>query len=272
MDFDQIQNFERIPHLPETPVFDYTIIDNNNNNNRNDEIQQSDTPVMSYYYTPANNKEKKNPNLIEEINEEKTSPETYKKIINYKITNIVSTFSLGRNIDLLKLARSLKNSDYNPKKMKAVFVSRKEPKTKAIIFPQGKITVGGAKTEEESKLASRLLAKDIKKLGYDVKFKNFEIVNMAATYDAKKEIKLTKLNVVLTSNELNSFYDSELFPGLTCHMIKPKVCLNIFHSGKINITGAKSRQDITDALEKISYFLDNYEKDYTNFINKKKNL
>ena len=147
--------------------------------------------------------------------------------------------------------------------MKTVFVSRKEPKTKAIIIPQGKITVGGAKTEEESKLASRLLAKDIKKLGYDVKFKNFEIVNMVATCDAKMKIKLSKLNVFLRSKKLNSSYDSELFPGLICHMIKPKVCLNIFHSGKINITGAKKRQDITDALEEISYFLDNYEQDET---------
>ena len=41
-----------------------------------------------------------------------------------------------------------------------------------------------------------------------------------------------------------SSYEPELFPGLIYRMMKPKIVLLIFVSGKIVLTGAKVREEI----------------------------
>ena len=43
----------------------------------------------------------------------------------------------------------------------------------------------------------------------------------------------------------------QLFPGLIYRMIKPKIVLLIFVSGKIVLTGAKVREEIYQAFEMI---------------------
>ncbi len=48
-----------------------------------------------------------------------------------------------------------------------------------------------------------------------------------------------------------SSYEPELFPGLIYRMIKPKIVLLIFVSGKIVLTGAKVREEIYQAFEMI---------------------
>lgn len=45
--------------------------------------------------------------------------------------------------------------------------------------------------------------------------------------------------------------DEQLFPGLIYRMIKPKVVLLIFVSGKIVLTGAKVREEIYMAFNNI---------------------
>ena len=48
-----------------------------------------------------------------------------------------------------------------------------------------------------------------------------------------------------------SSYEPELFPGLIYRMMKPKIVLLIFVSGKIVLTGAKVREEIYQAFELI---------------------
>jgi len=53
----------------------------------------------------------------------------------------------------------------------------REPKTTALIFASGKMVVTGAKSEDDSKLASRKYARIIQKLGFNAKFTDFKIQN-----------------------------------------------------------------------------------------------
>ena len=48
-----------------------------------------------------------------------------------------------------------------------------------------------------------------------------------------------------------STYEPEVFPGLIFRMEQPKVVMLIFTSGKIVLTGAKTREDIEIAYERI---------------------
>lgn len=110
------------------------------------------------------------------------------------------------------------------------------------------MVVTGAKSEDDSKLASRKYARIIQKLGFNAKFTDFKIQNIVGSCDIKFPIRLEGL----ASRHHNfSSYEPELFPGLIYRMIKPKIVLLIFVSGKIVLTGAKVREEIYQAFEMI---------------------
>ncbi|KAJ1530108.1 TATA-box-binding protein [Nowakowskiella sp. JEL0078] len=110
------------------------------------------------------------------------------------------------------------------------------------------MVVTGAKSEEQSNLAARKYARIVQKLGFNAQFKDFKIQNIVGSCDVKFPIRLEGL--ACTHAQFSS-YEPELFPGLIYRMHKPKIVLLIFVSGKIVLTGAKVRQEIYDAFEKI---------------------
>src|SRR3954471_7153782 len=124
----------------------------------------------------------------------------------------------------------------------------RDPKTTALIFASGKMVVTGAKSEDDSKLASRKYARIIQKLGFNAKFTDFKIQNIVGSCDIKFPIRLEGL---ASKHHNFSSYEPELFPGLIYRMIKPKIVLLIFVSGKIVLTGAKVREEIYQAFEMI---------------------
>ena len=54
----------------------------------------------------------------------------------------------------------------------------------------------------------------------------------------------------LTSISQPLSYEPELFPGLIYRMVKPRIVLLIFVSGKVVLTGAKERGEIYEAFER----------------------
>ena len=174
-----------------------------------------------------------------------------------KLQNIVSTSNLKCILDLREIALKAKNAEYNPRRFAAVIMRIKEPKTTALIFSSGKIVCTGARTEEESRQASRIYAKIILKLGFPVRFTEFTVQNIVASCDVKFPIRLEGL-----ANTYLKFcsYEPEMFPGLIFHMQDPKIVLLIFVSGKIVLTGAKKREDIYKAYQKIIPILTQFRK------------
>ncbi|KAK4701074.1 transcription initiation factor TFIID TATA-box-binding protein, partial [Phenoliferia sp. Uapishka_3] len=152
------------------------------------------------------------------------------------LQNIVATVNLDCRLDLKTIALHARNAEYNPKRFAAVIMRIREPKTTALVFASGKVVVTGAKSEDDSRLASRKYARIIQKLGFEAKFLDFKIQNIVGSCDVKFPIRLEGLAY---SHGHFSSYEPELFPGLIYRMVKPKVVLLIFVSGKIVLTGAK---------------------------------
>nr|XP_019050024.1 TATA-box-binding protein [Kwoniella bestiolae CBS 10118]OCF28954.1 TATA-box-binding protein [Kwoniella bestiolae CBS 10118] len=164
------------------------------------------------------------------------------------LQNIVATVNLECRLDLKTIALHARNAEYNPKRFAAVVMRIRDPKTTALIFASGKMVVTGAKSEDDSRLASRKYARIIQKLGFDAKFAEFKIQNIVGSCDVKFPIRLEGLAF---SHGAFSSYEPELFPGLIYRMMKPKVVLLIFVSGKIVLTGAKVREEIYMAFNQI---------------------
>lgn len=139
----------------------------------------------------------------------------------------------------------------------------REPKTTALIFASGKMVVTGAKSEDDSKLASRKYARIIQKLGFNAKFTDFKIQNIVGSCDIKFPIRLEGL---ASKHHHFSSYEPELFPGLIYRMIRPKIVLLIFVSGKIVLTGAKVREEIYQAFEQIYPTLSGKDNRYWNLV------
>ncbi|KAH9915789.1 TBP-domain-containing protein [Epithele typhae] len=152
------------------------------------------------------------------------------------LQNIVATVNLDCRLDLKTIALHARNAEYNPKRFAAVIMRIRDPKTTALIFASGKMVVTGAKSEDDSRLASRKYARIVQKLGFDAKFSEFKIQNIVGSCDVKFPIRLEGLAY---SHGQFSSYEPELFPGLIYRMIKPKVVLLIFVSGKIVLTGPR---------------------------------
>ena len=97
----------------------------------------------------------------------------------------------------------------------------------------------------------------IRLIGFQAKFLDFKIQNMVGSCDVKFPIRLEGL--VLTHSQFSRFvlalrncifdfnlinvlisefsYEPELFPGLIYRMVKPRIVLLIFVSGKVVLTG-----------------------------------
>lgn len=172
---------------------------------------------------------------------------TYPDNIQPVLQNIVSTADLKCPLDLRQIALKAKNAEYNPKRFAAVIMRIKDPKTTALIFASGKMVCTGARSEEASRKAARQYAKIIQKLGFNVKFTSFTIQNIVGSCDVKFNISLEGLSV----NNTSCSYEPEVFPGLIFRMVNPKIVLLIFVSGKIVLTGAKKKEQIFEAFEKI---------------------
>ncbi|KFO74620.1 TATA-box-binding protein, partial [Cuculus canorus] len=157
-----------------------------------------------------------------------------------QLQNIVSTVNLACKLDLKNIALHARNAEYNPKRFAAVIMRIREPRTTALIFSSGKMVCTGAKSEEQSRLAARKYARVVQKLGFPAKFLDFKIQNMVGSCDVS--------------------YEPELFPGLIYRMVKPRIVLLIFVSGKVVLTGAKERSEIYEAFENIYPILKGFKK------------
>ena len=257
--------------------YNYSNYNLEGNNGGNYEYTFPSTPVMndldinkqsvSYYQSKYqkelndSNTNKKNKTESEINSALPTNDNEINDNINIRIVNVVSTVSLECQLSLRELALKLQNSEYNPKRINALIIRIKKPKTAALVFSNGKMVVVGADNEDDSKQAAKIYAKNIKSLGYnDIKFKNFKIENVVASCDANFQIQLTKLSLKLKLiNNKNCSYEPDIFPGLIYHMQDPKICLLIFKSGKLVFVGAKQRNDIYSAFEKIFPLLKQYK-------------
>eukprot|EP00210_Caulerpa_lentillifera_P000016 g15.t1 len=175
-----------------------------------------------------------------------------------QLQNVVATCYLGRRLDLKHIAMHARNAEYNPKRFAAVIMRIRDPKTTALVFSSGKMVCTGAKSEQDVRLASRKFARIIQKLGFDdAKFMDFMVQNIVGSCDVGFQIRLEGLHY---KHSLFSSYEPELFPGLIYRMKVPKVVLLIFVSGKVVLTGAKTRNEIYTAFENIYPALGEFRK------------
>ena len=92
-----------------------------------------------------------------------------------------------------------------PQRFPAVIMRIRDPKTTALIFASSKMVVTGAKSEDDSRLASRKYARIVQKLGFDAKFSEFKIQNIVGSCDVKFPIRLEGLAFKFSHGQFSSY-------------------------------------------------------------------
>lgn len=177
-----------------------------------------------------------------------------------QLRNVVATALVGVKIDLRLLARKARNCEYKPSRFAAAIMRIREPRTTALIFASGKIVVTGAKSESQSRLASRKFAKVVYKCGFDkARFNNFKIHNLVATCSLSFRVNLVRFAHSQAHYKFIQF-EPELFPALVYRMLSPKVTLLVFANGRVVVQGAKLREEIDVAFSNIYPVLQQFQK------------
>ncbi|NIQ05351.1 MAG: TATA-box-binding protein [Candidatus Korarchaeota archaeon] len=201
--------------------------------------------------------------------------------IEYRVENVVGSMDINVPLDLretykrlLKLQSEVKDElsrkegdgvtdwpflvRYEPKKFPGIILKvRYNVRASSLIFNSGKLVITGAKNEDVLNKAGRVIVALLKRCDIKIeKTSPVEVHNIVASASLNEIVNLEK---VATRGRYNVFYEPEIFPGLIYKMREPKVTLLVFKSGKVVCTGAKSRDDISQALDKIDLTIQEYD-------------
>lgn len=182
------------------------------------------------------------------IFEKKSKEET--RNLTYTIQNIVVKCSLNLNsdIDLINLANTIKNTEYDKKRFPGLFFRMTNPKCVIIIFRTGKMILTGIKSFKHIKIILNLLIKELNEkinINIDNDLVESEVVNIVITANFFEKINLDLATLTLN----NAIFEPEVFPGLIYKTLDPIKCVFlIFNSGNVVLTGIRKKENIDPAL------------------------
>ncbi len=172
-----------------------------------------------------------------------------------KIENIVASMALSDHFDLNHISSSLENADYDKDKFPGLVYRIKNPKTAFLVFSSGKANCTGAKSIKDVDTAIEILSNDLRGLGYTIDPPSYVVQNIVAGASLDTELDLDAIAIGLGFENIE--YEPEVFPGLVYRIVKPKVVVLIFRSGKLVITGAKTQAECEFAKTNVWQQLDN---------------
>ncbi|KAK8870919.1 hypothetical protein M9Y10_008832 [Tritrichomonas musculus] len=191
---------------------------------------------------------------LNEGDEDSDLPSTMKPVVS----NLVACVQFGCEFDLYKIAQTVRNAEYRPRRFPAAILHILEPKATALIFKPGKMNIVGTKTRDDAYLAAQKFGRIMRKLNYKVKLQDFKITNIVASGSCNFRVGL---EAIASNSMISKFakYNPEIFSGLIFKIPDPQVTLLIFASGKIIFTGAKELDDLDRAAAFIMPILENFE-------------
>jgi TATA-box binding protein (TBP) (component of TFIID and TFIIIB) len=183
------------------------------------------------------------------------------------LTNVICSATLMQRstdleIDLNKLHTALLRRGLDakmPGNIKSVTVKFTTPiKGNVLVSSKGRLVVRGAESERVAfkliKTVTMLISRTLE-LHRRLKITDFVVHNLVASWDVGHKVALDKL---LHSHQDIGKYDPELFPGLVLRLgskYDVPVTATLFNSGKFNLTGAKTRQELVAAFNIIMSML-----------------
>lgn len=148
-------------------------------------------------------------------------------------SNYVALFDLGV---MLTIDDLLARNEYlfeNPHT--AAMACFAHPRTTTMIFCSGKVLVVGARTENSALLASWMLVREMRRIGYGgASVFNFRVCNITSTFRLEGAIDIL---AYARKHADSTLVRIDTFPGITIMFPDMRIVIVAFDSGSMNITG-----------------------------------
>ena len=176
---------------------------------------------------------------------------------SHKIQNIVATTSLGKDVPLTKLAKTIPNTEYNPEQFPGLVLRIKEPKSAVLVFSSGNLVCTGTKSIAQVKEVIEQVIKTLKKINVRITDKpKITVQNIVASGHINMKLNLNYLSLELENTE----YEPEQFPGLVYKLEDPTATFLLFSNGKLVCTGTKNNKQLIDSMEQLVVTLEEADK------------
>ena len=173
---------------------------------------------------------------------------TMRQKTSLKIQNIVATTSLGKEVPLTKLAKTIQNTEYNPEQFPGLVLRIKKPKSAVLVFSSGNLVCTGTKSIAQVRLVIEQVIKTLKKINVKVTDKpKITVQNIVASGNININLNLNFLALALENTE----YEPEQFPGLVYKLVEPTATFLLFSNGKLVCTGTKNNEQLEDSMSQL---------------------
>jgi len=175
------------------------------------------------------------------------------------IQNVVASINLFTTIDLVTAYQTLIDDDdlfvsYNPETFPGLILKIKKPKISSLVFSSGKLVLTGAKSTQMVHEGVQQMIKILRSVGTKISEEPEIIVQNIV---ASGHFNHRTINLELAALWLeHSMYEPEQFPGLIYRLAEPKTVLLLFQSGNLVCTGAKTEEQVRQAVENTYRTLD----------------
>jgi len=168
--------------------------------------------------------------------------------VSSKIQNIVATTSLGKDVPLTKLAKTIPNTEYNPEQFPGLVLRIKEPKSAVLVFSSGNLVCTGTKSIAQVREVIEQVIKILKKINVKITDKpKITVQNIVASGSIDMMLNLNFLSLELENTE----YEPEQFPGLVYKLTNPPATFLLFSNGKLVCTGTKNNQQLAESMDQL---------------------
>jgi len=168
----------------------------------------------------------------------------------------VASAAFDQPVDLEAIVKAFPQVEYRPQIFPGLAFRLKRPRTCTLIFRTGRMVCTGAKSEGAARRAILKVAKELRAAGIIAPGKPvIRIQNIVASGSLSGPVDLEGLcGRAHVGGSL--MYEPEQFPGAIFRMESPSVVFLIFSAGKIVCVGAKTEDEVYEAVEDLRRMLE----------------
>lgn len=161
---------------------------------------------------------------------------------NIEVVNIAASGEISAKIDIEQLAKDsdLPVSSFDPKS-NATFFRFEEDGELVMLYRNGKYILRGETDSDKMYEVNQRFLRFLSNKEIDVSGSTFEVNNVVCLGNLQQSININNLSISLGLENIE--YEPEQFPGLVYRPNYSRCVLLIFASGKVVITGGRSKSD-----------------------------
>eukprot|EP01053_Blabericola_migrator_P001465 Blabericola_migrator_1__1464@NODE_1387_length_4641_cov_160_569961_g928_i0_p3_GENE_NODE_1387_length_4641_cov_160_569961_g928_i0NODE_1387_length_4641_cov_160_569961_g928_i0_p3_ORF_typecomplete_len238_score45_62TBP/PF00352_21/1_2e22TBP/PF00352_21/4_1e19DUF3378/PF11858_8/1_5DUF3378/PF11858_8/1_2e02DUF5102/PF17104_5/0_072_NODE_1387_length_4641_cov_160_569961_g928_i0239952 len=157
------------------------------------------------------------------------------------VKNMICSIEMKTEVDLRLVTVKCRNVEWNPRRINAAIIRLQKPKLTCMLFSSGKMTICGATSLEDAKLAAKLATRLVQKTGHpEAVCGSFKMETLICAAACGFPVRLENL-----AKDHNRYcnYEPETFCGLVYRYqvsADVKASILVFVSGKLIITGCRT--------------------------------